>query len=74
MKILSLGKLPRLIEALRPPLEEIDYYARMILQHEGLPPSALPDCRREAELQLWAERSCGTGGGRKRGRRSAAVG
>jgi hypothetical protein len=74
MKILALAKLPRLIDALRPPFEEIDFYAGLILQHEGLPPSALPDCRREAELQLWAERSCGASGGRKRGRRSQAVG
>jgi hypothetical protein len=57
MKILSLGKLPQLIDAFRPPSEEIEWYARMILNHEGRPPSALPDCLREAELQLWANRS-----------------
>jgi hypothetical protein len=74
MKILSLGKLPGLIEAFRPPLEEIDTYARMILQHEGLPPSALSDCRREAELQLWADRACDTSPARRRGRRTGVTG
>jgi hypothetical protein len=50
-------KFPRLIAALRPSLEEVDSYARIILHHEGRPPSALPDCRKEAELQLWAGRA-----------------
>jgi hypothetical protein len=66
MNILSLEKFPRLISALRPPLEEIEFYARVILQHEGHPPSALPDCRREAELQLWADRCSRRPAGRKR--------
>ncbi len=74
MKILSLEKFPRLAAAFRPPLAEIEYYARIILQHEGRPLSALPDCLREAELQLWADRSFGASPGRKRGRRSAAMG
>jgi len=74
MKIPSLEKIPRFIDAFRPPLEEIEYYARVILQHEGHPLSALPDCRREAELQLWADRCCGAFPGRKRARRSFAAG
>jgi hypothetical protein len=55
--MLSLKKLPRLIATLRPSREETESYARLIVQHEGHPPSALPACRREAELQLWVERS-----------------
>ncbi len=50
-------KIPQLIAALRPSFDEIECYARIILQHEGRPLSALPDCRREAELHLWADRS-----------------
>lgn len=68
MNILSLKKFPRLVEALRPPLAEIEYYARIILQHEGRPLSALPDCRKEAELQLWADRCFGASSGRRRSR------
>lgn len=66
-------KFPRLIDALRPTLDEIEYYARAILQHEGRPVSALPDCRREAMLQLWASRSLGGRTARKSSRRSIAA-
>lgn len=38
----------------RPTYADIDSYAWLILQHERKPLSALPECRREAELQLWA--------------------
>jgi len=62
-------KFPRLVAALRPTLDEIDFYAQIILQHEGRPASALADCRREAELQLWVDRSLRPRGGRRSGSR-----
>jgi hypothetical protein len=57
--------------AKRPSLEEITQYARMILEHEGRPLSALPDCEREAELQLWAVRCFGRNSGRRHTRHHA---
>ncbi|HWA25838.1 MAG TPA: hypothetical protein VG734_09265 [Lacunisphaera sp.] len=66
-------KFPRLIDALRPTFDEIECYARMILQHEGRPPSSLPDCRREAMLQLWVDRSFRSRAARKSTRRSVAA-
>lgn len=57
MKTRSLGRLPKLIRKLRPSFDEVDYYARLILQHEHRPISALAMCQHEAEMQLWAMRS-----------------
>lgn len=57
MNTLSLEKSPRAGSAGQPSFDEVAHYAHLILQHEGRPLSALPDCQREAELQLWAERS-----------------
>ncbi|MEJ1974235.1 MAG: hypothetical protein WDM96_17785 [Lacunisphaera sp.] len=51
------GRWPRLLRKLRPTFAEVDYYARLILRHEQRPLSALSDCRREAEIQLWIVRS-----------------
>lgn len=73
MSVLS-RKSPSLVKTLRPSLDETERYARLILHHEGRPPSALPDCRREAELQLWADRSFGHLSLGKGGRRSSAAG
>lgn len=53
----SSKKFPGLIQTLRPSTEEAEHYGRIILEHERRPDSALPHCRREAELQLWAVRS-----------------
>jgi hypothetical protein len=36
--------------ALRPPVDEVEAYARIIAEREGRPVEA---CRAEAELQLW---------------------
>lgn len=52
-----MGKIPKLVRKLRPSFEEVDHYARLILQHERQPMSALPEAQREAELQLWAMRA-----------------
>ena len=57
MKTSSVAKYPKLVRALRPSSDEVEQYARVILEHEHRPNSALPDCQREAELQLWAMRS-----------------
>lgn len=57
MKKLPPGQYPKLVRALRPSTDEVEQYARVILEHEHRPKSALPDCQREAELQLWAMRS-----------------
>ena len=59
-----MGKIPKLVRKLRPSVEEVDHYARLILQHEHQPISALPEAQREAELQLWAMRSL-VGAGRE---------
>jgi hypothetical protein len=41
----------------RPRADEVESYTAEILRHEGRSVAAIPDCRREAELQLWATRS-----------------
>jgi hypothetical protein len=69
MNMLSVEKITPSVGVRRPSLEEVAHYARMILQHEGRPLSALPDCEREAELQLWAVRSFGDSSGRRSARR-----
>jgi hypothetical protein len=69
MNMLSVDKVTPSFGARRPSLEEVEQYARMILQHEGRPLSALRDCEREAELQLWAVRSFGDSSGRRSTRR-----
>lgn len=73
MSMLS-TKYPCLIEDLRPSLDETEQYARLILEHEGRPASSLRDCQREAELQLWADRSFRPRAARRAGRRAAAAG
>lgn len=57
MKTRALGHFPKLLRKFRPSFDEVDHYARLILQHEHQPESALPDCQREAEIQLWTVRS-----------------
>jgi hypothetical protein len=57
VKSFIMGKVPKLIRKLRPSFEEVDQYARLILQHERRPASALPECQREAEIQLWTMRT-----------------
>lgn len=52
-----MGKIPKLVRKLRPSFEEVDQYARLILQHEHRPLTALPEAQREAELQIWAMRA-----------------
>jgi hypothetical protein len=54
MKPRTLKQLPRLLRKFRPSDTEVEHYARLILDHEGQPASALPACQREAEIQLWA--------------------
>lgn len=60
------------VDTVRPAMDETEYYARIIMEHEGRPASSLPDCRREAELQLWADRSIRPRSARKGRWRSAA--
>jgi hypothetical protein len=71
MKTSVLDRYPRFVGATRPSLEEVDRYGRAILQHEGRPLAALPDCLQEAELQLWAMRSLPAG---RQARRTPATG
>lgn len=73
MSMLS-RKSPSLDENFRPSLDETEHYAHIILEHEGRPVSSLPDCRREAELQLWAERSFSSRHAGRSGRRSRRAG
>jgi hypothetical protein len=56
----SLLSLPPFPLDQRPPAEEVESYTAAILQHEGRSVAAIPACRREAELQLWAARSMAT--------------
>ena len=51
------GRFPRLIRRLRPSFAEVEQYARLIVEHERQPLSALSACMAEAEIQLWAVRS-----------------
>jgi hypothetical protein len=73
MSMLS-SKSPRLDESFRPSQDETERYAHVILAHEGRPVSSLADCRREAELQLWADRSFRPRQPRTEGRRSRSTG
>lgn len=58
-----------------PTVDETECYAHIILQHEGRPASSLPDCRREAELQLWADRNIiGSPRARRAPRRARSAG
>ncbi len=52
----SLLSIPPLPLDQRPRPEEVDLYAAEIFRHENRAPHAWADCRREAELQLWAAR------------------
>jgi hypothetical protein len=61
----SAGRFPRLIRQLRPSFAEVEHFARLIVQHEQRPASALAACRAEAGMHLWAVRSLlGHKGGR----------
>jgi len=51
------GRFPKLIRRLRPSFAEVEQYARLIIEHERKPITALAACMAEAEIQIWAIRS-----------------
>jgi len=51
------GRFPKLIRRLRPSFAEVEQYARLIIEHERRPITALAACMAEAEIQIWAVRS-----------------
>jgi len=55
--ISSPGRFPKLIRRLRPSFAEVEQYARLIIEHERQPMTALAACMAEAEIQIWAVRS-----------------